>query len=151
MRKLLLGIVAALAILAAPSPALAAASTCTDHTNNLSAWSIQTDTITTHWHFQCGGANNEDFFIAQVLQFKNGSGVWTNSLCPNGFNGFCLSYKPANGWFNGGSDQSGDSTWSPSTPAQIDCKDWRMHTTVHFRGSSPDITYNGNVQTIGGC
>lgn len=150
MNRLLIFIAAIAAVFAfSASPALAANSTCTDHTNNLTGWMISTDHIDTHWHFQCGGANNEDFFIGQALQFKNSSGVWTTADCPNGYLGQCVSFKPSTGWFNGGSDQSGDSGWNPSQ--QIDCKDWRMHTTVHFRGSSPDIVYNGTVQSIGGC
>lgn len=149
--KSLIGLATVVLALFATPTAQAADSTCADHSNNITGWNIQQDHIDSHWHFQCGGANNEDFYISQVLQYKAGDGSWNNASCPNGYLGLCSSFKPAVNWFNGGSDQSGDSGWNPSSPANIDCRDWRMHTTVHFRNGSPMLTYNGVVSSIGGC
>jgi hypothetical protein len=151
MKRLLLLAATSLALFAAaPSSALAANSTCTTHTLAAISWSTQTDTFNHSGDFQCGGANNEDYYVVIALQYKTSSGGWNNYSCPNGYLAACVAFKPATGWYQGGSEQQWTGQWNPDSP-QLDCHTVRIHGTVHFRNGSPNINYNSLTYGIGGC
>jgi hypothetical protein len=149
MKRLLILAATSLALFAAaPSSALAANSTCTTHNLDFVSWSIQTDTVNTAWHFQCGGANNEGYNVLLLLQWKDSSGAWHTFDCANG--GACAVNRPLTGFYAGGSDHSGTNTWNLA--GQLDCATIRFRGVVVFAGSSPTIAYNSlTVPDIGGC
>jgi hypothetical protein len=149
LRRLLLPLLlAAIIAMTIPATSQAANSTCTTHSLAITGWGVADDHIDHSGHFQCGGANIEDYFVELDLQFLNGSGVWQVPACPNGYTGLCISFKPATGWYPAGADRSWTGTFNLS--GQIDCKSWRMHARVNFRNGSPDLTYNSLTYTIGG-
>lgn len=135
------------AMVAAPS-AQAATSTCSVHQANIVGWNIQDHSITGHWDFQCGGANNDPWRITYSLQVENNL-LWITAQCSNGQ--ACASTRPTSGNppFSGGSEHSGNFTFVPDSNYSL-CNTWRVHAHVVFN-SGDVFNTNGPLQAISNC
>ena len=148
---ILFTIIAAALAMFTPGAAFAADPSCSIHTTDITAWSIQDDHVDTIWDFQCGGALNWDYWLQESLQWQDSGGSWHTFDCANG--NPCRVNRPSTGLYNGGSRHNGTNTWN--TAGQLDCHTIRYHVTAFFPGSngsgSDFDNFNSTTRQIGGC
>lgn len=153
MRRMfaLIAVLVAFAAVGVSAPAaLASDPTCTTKTNIIDNWTLSTDDIGGTLHLKCGGAqtgNHGDYWTLYKLQYLAG-GTWVEADCVN--NG-CAQNKPSTGSYAGGSEHTLGWSFSVTTPGQIECHSFRMHTDVYFPfavGGQTSISWNGAVQDI---
>lgn len=152
MRKLLALLIVAVAILAAPGSALASAPSCSTKTNQITSWSIQSDSVSGTVNTQCGGAqpgNQGDYYVKYNIQWLDAGVTWYVFNCDNG--GICQNTKPSTGLFSGGNPHSFN--WTFNVAGQIDCRQIKAHTEIVFPLYQPDpgytISWNGPTNQVG--
>ena len=128
------------------SPALASNPSCSTHSSPIQSWSVQGDWLTYYASFQCGGAENDDFYVDSYLQvYLNGD--WHLADCDTGL---CFQTHPngtvcPNGYFCAGNLYHFSGTYYYY--GNIDNKKFRIQSDVNFRSGYHIYYYSNSIST----